>query len=50
MRGMRRDDFRRLIVVMVFIALLAVWAWPEGALVGAVFGSDPVPVHPQDHR
>jgi hypothetical protein len=36
---MRREDFRLLIVVMVFLALLVVWAWPEGALVGAVAGS-----------
>jgi hypothetical protein len=42
---MRRDNFRLLIVVMVFLALLTVWAWPEGALVGAVFGSDPAPAY-----
>jgi hypothetical protein len=42
---MRREDFRLLTVVMVFLALLVVWAWPEGALVGAVFGTDSLPVH-----
>jgi hypothetical protein len=32
------------------LSIGGVWAWPEGVLVGAVFGSDPMPVHPQDHR
>jgi hypothetical protein len=35
--GMRRDDFRLLIVVMVFLAPLTVWGWSEGALVGVPF-------------
>jgi hypothetical protein len=30
-------------VVMVFLALLVVWAWPEGALVESIWGTDPVP-------
>jgi hypothetical protein len=30
---LRRADFRLLIVVTVFLALLVVWAWPEGARV-----------------
>jgi hypothetical protein len=42
---MQRENFRLLIVVMVFLALLTVWAWPEGVMVGAVFGSDPMPAY-----
>jgi hypothetical protein len=38
--GMRESDFRLLIVVMVFLGLFIVWAWP----VSAVWGTDPMPV------
>jgi hypothetical protein len=31
---MRRDDFRLLMAFAVFLALLIVWAWPDGGLVG----------------
>jgi hypothetical protein len=41
---LRRADFRLLLIVMVFLALLVVWDWPEGARVESTWGTDPVPV------
>jgi len=41
MSGMRESDLRLLIVVIVFLALFIVWAWPDGVPVG----TDPMPVH-----
>jgi hypothetical protein len=38
---MPRENLRLLIVVLVFIALLAVWAWPDGLPVSAAWNSDP---------
>jgi hypothetical protein len=36
-------NLRLLMVLAVFLALLIVWAWPDGAPVSA-WGGDPVPV------
>ena len=37
---LRRADLRLLLVVMVFLALLVVWAWPEGARVESMWSTD----------
>ena len=44
MWGMRRDDFRLLMVFAVFLALLIVWAWPDGVPASAVWGAKSMPV------
>ena len=40
--GMQRDDRRLLIILLIFIALLAVWAWPDDLSVSTVFSGDPM--------
>ena len=43
--GMQRENLRLLIVVLVFVALLAVWAWPDALSVSAAWNSDPTLVY-----
>jgi hypothetical protein len=38
---MPKDNFRLLMVAMVFLALLILWAWPEGLSVNPKWGADP---------
>ena len=39
-----RADFRSSTFVMVFLALLVVWDWPEGGRIESTWGTDAVPV------
>jgi hypothetical protein len=39
---MQRVDLLLLIIVLIFIALLAVWAWPDDLSVSTVFAGDPM--------
>jgi hypothetical protein len=41
---MRPADFRLAIAFTAFLALLIVWAWPDGVQFGTLFGVDPMPL------
>ena len=47
---MHRADFRLLIVVMVFLALLFVWAWLDGVPASAVWRTDPISSQSSKYR